>query len=444
MTRALELLADVVRIPSVNPPAAEAPDAEEQVAERLRVPLAGAGLDTAILRSPGGRPSLLARLPGPTDRPPLVLVSHTDVVPVEPSAWRQDPFGAAVIDGELWGRGSLDMKGIAVMHVAAVVALATSGRTPAREVVVAAVADEEAGGAEGARWLLREHPDRVGFRDGAPPPEALGEGGFGLSGVVARDLLPIVVGEKAPLRLRARASGAAGHGSLPPTDQAIRHLAAFVGAATGPRTPRLHPVVRDLFATLAEAADGAQARLFRLVSGPAGPVAVRALAPLLRARGGAIGHLVADSITPTVLRAGYAANVVPGEAEVTLDARLLPDTDPSTVVRELAAVGRHHRVTVEELHRCPSPTSRRGALFDTLAAVSAGLAEAPLPVASLTPGTTDLRWWRRCGATAYGWAPVVLDPGQLAGFHGHDERIPVDGFERGVEAMAEAVTRAAG
>jgi acetylornithine deacetylase/succinyl-diaminopimelate desuccinylase-like protein len=440
---AVELLAELVRIRSVNPPAQGDPGGESQVAERLREPLRTAGFETEILRSPGGRPSLVARLPGPTDRAPLVLNSHLDVVPVEEDAWSQDPFGGEVIAGELWGRGTLDMKGIAVMHVEAAIALATSMATPSREVVIVAVADEEAGGAEGAAWLVREHPSQVGFREGAPTPEVLGEGGFGLSGILSRPLMPVIVGEKSPLQVRARASGAPGHGSLPPRRQAIRALVRFVEQVAGPRPARLHPVMREQFETLAAASSGAQAQLFRLLGSAPGDTAIRLLAPALRGRSEVIGNLLADTVTPTQLQAGYKVNVVPGEATADFDCRLLPDTDPDEVLRDLRRVGRSLGVEVDELDRWSSETSPRGPLFDHLTEVSAGLPGGPLPVASLTPGMTDLRFWRARGATAYGWAPVVLSPEQVATFHGHDERIPVDGFHRAVEAMTEVVRRAA-
>jgi acetylornithine deacetylase/succinyl-diaminopimelate desuccinylase-like protein len=440
---AVELLADLVRIRSINPPELGEPDGEAKVAERLRAPLDEVGLATDVVVSPAGRPSLVARLPGPTDVAPLVLVSHLDVVPVEEDAWSRDPFGGEVADGQLWGRGALDMKSIAVMHAAALVALARSRATPDREVVLVAVADEEAGGAEGAGWLTRERPELVGLRDGAPPPEALGEGGFGLSGLLARPIVPIVVGEKAPLWVRAAATGRSGHGSLPPAEQAIRGLTGFVEQVSGPRTPRLHPVMREQFGVLAALADGVESRLLGLLAGRGGDLAVRAAAPLLRSRAAVLGHLLADTITPTELTAGYKHNVVPGRAEASFDCRLLPDTDPETVLAELRATGRRHGVEVEAVQRWTSPTSPGGALADLLHEVSARLPGAPVPVRSLTPGVTDLRYWRSLGARAYGWAPVVLDPDQLASFHGVDERVPVAGFLAAVEATTEVVHRAA-
>ncbi|WP_052666828.1 M20/M25/M40 family metallo-hydrolase [Nitriliruptor alkaliphilus] len=435
----LELLASLVRIASVNPPG----DGEGEVADLLREPLDAAGLDTEVLVSPQGRPSLIARLDGPTDRPPLVLLSHSDVVPVEEDRWTHDPFGGEVHDGQLWGRGSLDMKSVAVLHTQAAVALATGGATPEREVLVVLVADEEAGGAEGAEWLVDHHPVRVGFRDTAPPPEVLGEGGFGLAGVLDRPLMPIVVGEKSPLWLRASATGDAGHGSLPPADQAIAGLVRFITAVSGPRPARLHPVMRDQFAALAGVATGTQRRAFQLLAGPAGAAAVRVLAPRIRATSAVLGHLLADTVTPTQVRAGYKHNVVPGSAEVTFDARLLPDTDVDALLSWLSDVGERHGVTVAAEQRWSSPVSPRGDLFDLLTDVSAALPDGPLPVASLTPGVTDLRFFRRRGATAYGWVPLVLTPEQVATFHGADERVPVEQFERASTAMTDAVHRAA-
>lgn len=433
------LLQDLVRVRSIDPPG----DGEGQVAERLREELVAGGLDAEIVTSPAGRPSLIARVPGRDDRPPLVLLSHTDVVPVEEDEWRHDPFGAEHLDGEVWGRGTLDMKGIAVMHAAGALALAAGGREPSREVIVVAVADEEAGGAEGAGWLVRDHPGLVGFRDARPAPEVLGEGGFGLTGILPRAIMPIITGEKAPLRFRARATGTPGHGSMPPDEQAIRRLGRFVESVSGPGRARVHPVMSAQFEVLAEAAEGVQARLFRLLAGPTGNLTVRALAPQLRERAGVIGHLLSDTITPTEVHAGYKDNVVPGLAEARFDARLLPDSDADDVLGSVRRIGRKHGIEVEETARAGGPTSSRGALFELLAEVSGQLAGAPLPTASLTPGVTDLRFFRSRGAAAYGWAPLVLDPELLATFHGTDERIPVEGFLAACEAMEEVVVRAA-
>src|SRR5688500_17637836 len=201
----LDLLSELLKIDTTNPPGNEGP-----AAELLEGYLKSAGLDTYIHKSSSGRPSILARIEGPTDVPALVLVSHTDVVAVERSGWSHDPFGGEETQGRMWGRGALDMKSIAVMHAAACDALARSGATPTREIVFMSVADEEAGGREGAASVLDEVPEKVGFSDGRPAPEALGEGAFGLTGVVDRPIMPIVVAEEAVLWLNLHGTGEPG------------------------------------------------------------------------------------------------------------------------------------------------------------------------------------------------------------------------------------------
>lgn len=423
----------------MNPPG----DGEGDVAELLRARLDDAGLQTEIVRSAGGRPSLVARVVGPTDQPPLVLLSHTDVVAVEEAAWSHDPFGGEIVDGELWGRGAIDMKGVAVMHAEAAAALAASGATPSREVIVVAVADEEAGGGEGAGWLVRAHPGLVGLRDGAPLPEVIGEGAYGLDGLFARPVMPIVVGEKRVLRLRARAVGPPGHPSMPPERQAIVELARFLDSVAGHRAPRLHPVVREQFGILAGVATGRQATVLKLLAGRLGPSLAGVLAPRLRARAKVFGHLLGDSVTPTLVQGGYQSNVVPGEASVDLDCRLLPDTDVDGLLAELTAAATKHAAVVEELRRSTGHVSERSAIYSVLDAVSSSLPNGPVVTPALTPGTTDLRFFRELGAPAYGWVPLSLRPEVLATFHGHDERVPVIELERAVAATTEVVLRAA-
>lgn len=437
MTAPGDLLVDLLRLDTTNPPGSEEP-----AAELLGAYLAAAGLATDIYKSPSGRASLVARLPGPRDVPALILVSHTDVVPVERERWSRDPFAAVASEGHLWGRGTLDMKSIAVMHAAAVAALATSGIAPRREVVIAAVADEEAGGREGMASLLDDRPELLGFGDERPPPEALGEGAFGLAGIIDRPLMPIVLGEKTALWLEARASGEPGHGSLPPARQANVDLVRAIAAIEGHRRPRVHPVMREQFRVLAEASSGARSLAFRaLASGAGSGVAALLKGPLRKST--TIAALLADTITPTELEAGYKHNVVPGNARAAFDCRLLPDTEPDALLEILRKKTARHDVEIEEVLRQSSPVSDRTTLFDTIARVSARLPGDPVVVPSLTTAMTDLRYLRTRGATAYGWVPLVLDAELLSTIHGHDERIPIEAFERAVAAMGEVVREAA-
>jgi acetylornithine deacetylase/succinyl-diaminopimelate desuccinylase-like protein len=307
-------------------------------------------------------------------------------------------------------------------------------------VIVVAVADEEAGGKEGAGWLVEEHTDLVGL--GGPPPEVLGEGGYGLSGMLDRPVMPIVLGEKSVLWLELTATGTPGHGALPPIHQAPTNLALAVARVAGFGRPRVHPVMREQFATLAEESDGVSGSVFKLLASSVGGVAAAALKSQLRARG-TIATLVADTATPTQLKAGYKHNVVPGIATAALDCRLLPDTDPDrytdAVHKKVSSLG----VRATRVAHYGSPVSDRGPLFDILAEESRAMPERPIVVPSLTSAMTDVRYWRQRGAHGYGWAPLVVGPELLGTIHGHDERVPVDAFERAVESMTRVVARAA-
>ncbi|HEX6255830.1 MAG TPA: M20/M25/M40 family metallo-hydrolase [Euzebyales bacterium] len=434
---AVEMLQQLVRMRTVNPPGDEA-----GVAKEVGAHLAGAGLETRTLVSPGGRANLVARIDGPRDRPALVLLSHSDVVPVEEGHWQRDPFGAEDVDGVIWGRGALDMKGITVMHAAAAAALAQSTRTPTRELIVAVAADEEAGGDEGARWLLDEHADLLGFGDGRPPPEVLGEGAYGVSGMLGAPVVPIALGEKTAVWFEVIASGDSGHGALPPQDQAAVNLAAIVTDIAGFRTPRVHPVMREQFSTLAKAASGPMAGILRALASPVNPAVVRAVASRMR-KAGVLGLLLSDSITPTVMAAGYKSNVVPGEARASFDCRLLPDTDVDRFVSSLDRRARRRGGRIADVvQKGHGPVSGKGPLFPVLEQASREIAPGAIPTVSLTPGITDVRFFRARGATGYGWTPLVLTPELLATVHGDDERVPVDGFERAVAVMSDVVLRA--
>ena len=431
------LLQDLLRTRTVNPPGEEA-----VAAGLLEGYLSAAGLKTEILGSPGGRSSLIARVEGPHDRPALVLLSHSDVVPVEEEHWSRDPFGGEVAEGFIWGRGALDMKSIAVMHAVAVAELVGSGRTPTREVIVVMAADEEAGGGEGSRWFVEEHPERVGFGEGRPPPEVVAEGAYGLAGLLDKPVMPIALGEKTAVWFDLVAKGDPGHGALPPEQQAPLNLATLIKDVAGFGTPRVHHVMREQFSTLKVAASGRTAAVFRALSSPVGGAVARAVAPQLR-KAGAVGLLLSDSVTPTQIAAGYKSNVVPAEARASFDCRLLPDTDVDEFIASVDKKARRRGgevANVEQKGR--GPVSVKGPLFETIVQVSRELVPNVVTAVSLSPGITDARFFRAHGATAYGWCPLMLTPDLLATIHGHDERIAIDGFEKAVSATADVVVRA--
>ena len=434
----LKLLQDLLRAKTVNPPGDEA-----TVAAIFEAYLSNAGLRTEILESPEGRTSLVARLEGPTVRPALVLLSHSDVVPVEEDKWSRDPFGAEEVDGFVWGRGALDMKSIAVMHGVAAAQFVKSDQTPTREVIVIMAADEESGGAEGARWLVEEHPDRVGFADGQPPPEVITEGAYGLAGVLDVPVMPIALGEKTAVWFDLVAKGDPGHGALPPAQQAPVNLAKLITEVAGFGAPRVHSVMREQFSIFSSAASGRNLAVLRALASPAGGIVAKAVAPQLR-RAGALGLLLSDSITPTLVAAGYKSNVVPAEGRASFDCRLLPDTDVDRFIESVRARAERRGGTVDSVQqKGRGPVSNKGPLFSILEQVSRELVPNLVTAPSLSPGITDARFFRARGATAYGWCPLVLTPELLATIHGHDERIAINDFERAVKATTGVVTRAA-
>jgi acetylornithine deacetylase/succinyl-diaminopimelate desuccinylase-like protein len=283
----------------------------------------------------------------------------------------------------------------------------------------------------------------VGLGDDRPPPEVVGEGGYGISGVIDQPIVPVVLGEKTAVWLRLIARGEPGHGALPPEEQAPANLAWALQKVAGYRNVRVHPVLRKQFAELARATRGSRAGLFKLLSTPVGR---SVLSPLRSRLGsfGAIGAAMADTITPTQLDAGYKHNVVPATAIAALDCRLLPDTDPEEFVRDLTSQLAKRRVEIEMPKTFTSgPVSEPGPLFEVLESASREVAPDAVVVPSLTPAITDIRFFRARGAIGYGWVPLVLDRELLATIHGHDERIPIAGFERAVDAMTEVVRKAA-
>jgi acetylornithine deacetylase/succinyl-diaminopimelate desuccinylase-like protein len=220
------------------------------------------------------------------------------------------------------------------------------------------------------------------------------------------------------------------------------YLAKIIRDVAGFGTPRVHPVMREQFATLAPAAEGRPAAVLRALTTRLGGATARAVAARLR-RESSLGLLLSDSVTPTVVSAGYKANVVPGEARASFDCRLLPDTDVDRFVARMNAKARRHAGRVERVvDKGHGPVSSKGPLYRLLETASAEVAPDALPMVSLTPAITDLRFFRARGAIGYGWCPLVLTPELLSTVHGHDERIRVEDFVRAVQVMTDVVMRA--
>jgi len=448
----VEHLRALIRIPSVNPPGTadgaagrDTTGGETAAASYCAEVLASAGIGAEVLESIPGRGSCFGRLPATVREPlpPLILLSHLDVVPVDAEAWTHEPFGAELVDGMIWGRGAVDMKGMVAMELSVMLALQRSGGERRRDLIFAAAADEEAGGAFGAKHWVDQRPDLFRGTDGQPAAAALNEVGGYSTTIGGRRVYAIQVAEKGIIWTRLRSTGTPGHGSMPhPDNAAIKLAEAVTLLARSDRPARLTPIVRSFYEELGLAAvntlldrgdeDGALAALEAAVSDP---VLRRSLRAMLR-----------DTVTPNVLRAGKKVNVIASSGEAEVDVRTLPGTDQPALVAEMQAIV-GELASVEAVMMLPAIEAAADAeivrlMHEALAAADPEASSAPMMI---TPGT-DAKSLAALGIPTYGFAPLRLDPEVpfLSLFHGHDERVPVSALRFGLPVLHEVVNRFVG
>jgi acetylornithine deacetylase/succinyl-diaminopimelate desuccinylase-like protein len=447
----VEHLRALIRIPSVNPPdggpdvaAGRDPAGGEAAAARLCAEVLGdAGITAEVIELVPGRGSCVARLraSGSTTEPPLILLSHIDVVPVDAESWSRDPFGAELVDGVVWGRGAVDMKNMVAMELAVMLALRRSGAELRRDVIFAAVADEEAGGEHGARGLVAHRPQLFHDEHGRAASAALNEvGGYSIT-LDGHRFYTIQVAEKGIVWTRVRTTGTPGHGSMPHDDNAAVKLAAAVGELVedqAGRGARVIPVVAGFLnalglgevARLAE--DDPVAASALLATHVDDPVTRRSLDAMLR-----------DTVTPTVLHAGKKVNVLPGAGEAEIDVRTLPGTDQEHLLAHLRGVvgdgASVESVVALPAVEWPADAEIVGLMHQALSDADPDGTAVPMMI---TPGT-DAKALAQLDIPCYGFAPLRLEPDVpfLELFHGHDERVPVSAIAFGLPVLAEVVAR---
>ena len=442
-------LQELIRIPSVNPPGnadgaagRDSTGGETAAAAYCAEVLSSAGIGAEVLEAAPGRGSCFARLPAtiPANDPPLILLSHLDVVPVDAESWSHDPFDAELVDGAVWGRGAVDMKEMVAMELSVMLELHRSGASRRRDVIFAAVADEEAGGTFGALHWVHERPDLFADAAGRPAAAALNEvGGYSVT-VGERRAYAIQVAEKGIIWTRMRATGTPSHGSMPSPDNAAAKLATAVTRLNAaPRPARLIPVVRRFFdglgigsvADAAERGDESEARA-RLETAVSDETLRRSLDAMLR-----------DTVTPNVIHVGKKVNVVPGSGEAEVDVRTLPGTDQAALLAELQAIA-GKEVVVESVHTMPPVECAADGEIVALmeSALKAADPEAtPLPM-MITLGT-DGKAMSLLGIPTYGFVPLRLEADEpyLSLFHANDERIPISALRFGLPVLYEVVRR---
>jgi acetylornithine deacetylase/succinyl-diaminopimelate desuccinylase-like protein len=417
----VDICRDLVRIDTSNPGDHSGPG-ERAAAEYVAGFLAGAGIEPVVLESHPKRTSVVARI-GSQDgsRPGLLVHGHLDVVPANAPDWRHDPFSGEIADGCVWGRGAIDMKDMDAMMLAVVRQRLREGRPPARDVVLAFTADEEAGGTWGARWLVDNHPDLF---EGVT--EAVGEVG-GFSMMLGRQRLYLLqTAEKGMAWMRLTARGTAGHGSMIQPDNAVTELAEAIGRLGRHEWPtRLIPSVRAFLEGASEALG------IEFMPNDPGLVLSK-IGTVSRV----IGATLKNTVNPTVLRAGYKVNVVPQTATAEIDGRFLPGYEEEFFAELDRVLG--PGVTREVIHSdIALETTPDGDLYT---AMTRALVEED-PDGRVIPyclsAGTDAKSFSRLGLRCFGFTPLRLPPDlDFSGmFHGIDERVPVEGLRFGARVL---------
>jgi acetylornithine deacetylase/succinyl-diaminopimelate desuccinylase-like protein len=430
--RVAELLSQAVRIETVNPPGDEKP-----LAAFFSKTLSKAGIETSVIDTPPGdsaigRAAVWGVVRGSGERRPIVLLSHLDVVPADPDAWRTDPFAGVREGDHVIGRGSLDAKGISVVHLLTLLELAKRESPLKRDVVFLATPDEESGGLDGAGFIARERPDL--FRDAE---YLLTEGG----GILIRGsgdptLWRIGVVEKSPCWLRVVAHGTPGHSSVPPLDAAVPRLIEAlerVGRIVSP--VRVVPEVAQMYRTLAKLAPPEDA------AGYADLARYLAEDPSFRRRFMTLrfqAALVTNTLTVTMLEGSSRTNVLPSEAIAQIDARLLPGESCERLAQRVQAVIADPGISTEVLLSFESRSSSADTpLYAAIEAIAAKSDPPAHAVPSVSIGFTDAHYFRDVGVTSYGFTPRALRREDSSGVHGSDERADVGSLAAAVTTLIE-------
>ncbi|CAL9402893.1 MULTISPECIES: M20/M25/M40 family metallo-hydrolase [Streptomyces] len=396
---------------------------ERKAAEYVAEKLAEVGLEPKIFESHPGRASTVARIEGEDpSRPALLIHGHTDVVPANADDWTHHPFSGEVADGCVWGRGAVDMKDMDAMTLAVVRDRLRSGRKPPRDIVLAFLADEEAGGTYGARHLVDHHPDLF---EGVT--EAISEvGGFSFTVNEQRRLYLIQTAEKGIHWMKLTVAGTAGHGSMIHRDNAITELSEAVARLGRHKFPVR--VTKTTRAFLDELGDALGTEL--------DPEDMEGTLAKLGGIAKLIGATLSNTANPTQLGAGYKVNVIPGEATAHVDGRFLPGYEEEFLADVDRILG--PLVRREDVHANKAvETTFDGALVDAMQSALVAEDPAAKAIPYMLSGGTDAKSFDELGIRGFGFAPLKLPPElDFAGmFHGVDERVPVEGLRFGVRVL---------
>jgi acetylornithine deacetylase/succinyl-diaminopimelate desuccinylase-like protein len=413
-----ELLQELIRVDTTNPPGNET-----KAAELLRDYLGDNGVESQLYARIPERANLVARIPGGSDGPRVLLLSHTDVVLADASEWNADPFGGELRDDEVWGRGALDMKGQVAAEAVAMASLAREGFEPSGDLIFAATADEEVGAGFGAQWLCETHPEAV------RADYCINEGAGDRMVLDGRPYYFCSTAEKMSAPFRLRVLGRSGHASMPGiADNALVKAAPMIEALGAYRPERVvGPEVEAMFRTITGEEPGTPEHVLERA---------RAINPTLA---DLVEPLLSLTLTPTMASASQKRNVIPAVCDITVDSRLLPGqtvVQQQEIVRSILGDGAYELESLEAHGGTRSQIE--SPLWDAVAAFVEHIEPEAHAVPVCVAGFTDSHWFREAfGMLAYGFFPSrAMDPEVAARLiHSADERVPVEDLELGVEWM---------
>jgi acetylornithine deacetylase/succinyl-diaminopimelate desuccinylase-like protein len=426
---AVKTLQDLVRIDTSNPPGNET-----KVAEYLKAQLEKEGIASEIIALEPAHGNLIARLKGNGKKKPLLLMGHEDTVGIERDKWTVDPFAAIIKDGYIYGRGALDDKsGVTAMFQA--FRLIARQKIPLdRDIIFLAEAGEEGGPPVGIDFLIEKHWDKIECEF------ALNEGGDALVKDGKVQYVSVATTEKVPDRMRLVAHGISGHGSMPRLDNPIVHLSAAV-AKLGAWQPPMHlnETTRTFFSRLAKISPPDEAFLFSHLEDPVvGPMVQESL----RHSSVMYNSMLRTSIAPTIIKGGFRENVIPADAEVTLDIRALPDEDMDKFMAEMKRVIDDPSVEIVRVGRDRNETQvppLSSEMFRSLEKAQAVVYPTSITLPEMVTGATDSAQLRAKGVQAYGVDSPTSEDDQSR-MHGNDERLWIEGLGKFEEFLYRAVT----
>ncbi|MGA9049188.1 MAG: M20/M25/M40 family metallo-hydrolase [Dehalococcoidia bacterium] len=424
-----EILKHLIQYNTTNPPGNEA-----SCINFIKSLLDWAGIPNQIVASDPARPNLIARVQGTGGSPPLLLYGHIDVVTTVNQQWKVNPFLGEEIDGYIWGRGALDMKGAVAMMLSAVMKARLEGPVPPGDVILAILSDEENTSALGAEFLVNNHPQLFqGVR------YAVGEFGGYTSYMGKRRFYPIMVAEKQGCGLQAYIRGKGGHGAWPARGGIMARVARYLQSLEHRLPVHITPVAKEQVRMTAE---GLPTPLKQTVMQLLVPSLTDSILDTLGAQVRMFDPILHNTAVVTAIHGGESYNMVPSQVCITLDCRLLPGFTIDDLMPELKALGGKD-VEYETIVFNPGPSQPDMGLYETLAVILREADPGSTPTPMLFPAVTDARIFSRLGIQTYGFTPLNLPPElNFEGlFHAADERVPISALEFGADALCTLLRR---